>query len=276
LIAPNLIITALHCVTYSNAGQFTCNSDGTLETNADQDGRIGQLLPAGNIEVFAGSPIGSEPAAVGVRVFGTGTLQICRNDLGLVLLDRDLDLPLLPIRLDAPVKKGELVRVIGYGQTETNGSSGRFTRAGRRIVDVGPDSDDQAQQSTAAPRTFVTNEGPCHGDSGGPAISEETGAVLGVYSLAAGLTLASCMTAGVRNVFTRANAFSTVILDAFTAAGHEPVLEAGAEEPTAKPKSSGCALSTHEKTPVLPTLTAYGGLLAALFWRRRSSGQARH
>lgn len=271
LIAPNLVITALHCITYSNAGEFTCNEDGTLEASAGNDGRIGQLLPAGNVDIFSGSPRSSEPVATSVRLFGTGTLQICRNDLGLVMLDRDLDLPLLPIRLDAPVERGEFVRVVGYGQTETSGSSGRFQRAGRRVVDVGPDSDDQAQQSTAAPRTFVTNEGPCHGDSGGPAISEETGAVLGVYSLAAGLSLASCMTAGVRNVFTRANAFSTVVMDAFTAAGHEPLLEDVTEAPTAKPKSSGCALNPAAKTPGPLTLTMCGGLLGMFFWRRRSA-----
>ena len=31
LIAPNLVATALHCVTYTELGFFSCNADGTVE-----------------------------------------------------------------------------------------------------------------------------------------------------------------------------------------------------------------------------------------------------
>ena len=238
LIAPNLVLTALHCITHTIDGNFSCRPDGTIDSNTSGDGTVGQLVTASNVEVYLGVMPGAEPDAVGQRLIGTGTTQICKNDLGIIKLDRELDAPLLPLRLESTTKVGEMVRVVGYGQTETSGTSGRFFRSGRRIVDVGPETDQEPTQ-TAAPRTFVVNEGPCHGDSGGPAISEETGAVLGVYSLAAANT---CTSVGVRNVFTRIAPFSALILSAFDAAGAEPLLE---EVETAAPstvKNEGCAL----------------------------------
>jgi hypothetical protein len=239
LIAPNLVLTALHCITHTVDGSFSCRPDGTIDSNTSGDGTIGQLVTAANVEIYLGVTPAAEPDAVGQRLIGTGTTQICKNDLGLVILDRALDAPLLPLRLESATNVGEMVRIVGYGQTETSGTSGRFFRSGRRIVDVGPETDEEPTQTTA-PRTFVVGEGPCHGDSGGPAISEQTGAVLGVYSLAAANT---CTSVGVRNVFTRAAPFSALILSAFDAAGAEPLLEEVETVAPSTEKNEGCALA---------------------------------
>src|SRR5690606_26133018 len=135
LIAPNLVATALHCIAFSSEGTFKCNPDGSLDPNSPGDGAIGQLLPAANVKVYSGTSIlGAEPAAVGSRLIGTGSNQICRNDLAFIVLDRELDLPVAPVRLSRDVRRGERVLIVGYGQTEEDSSEGRYRRGNRRVV----------------------------------------------------------------------------------------------------------------------------------------------
>lgn len=270
LIAPNLVITALHCVTENELFMFACNNDGTLQDENRADGALGRLAPPSAVNIFTGLrtegiPEGDEPDAVGAQLFGTGSNQICRNDLALILLDRDLDLPISAIRLETTVRWGDMVRVVGYGQTGVSGDAGRFTRSGVRIVDVGPLTDGEALR-TAAPRTFVTNEGACHGDSGGPAFDQETGALVGVYSLSAGET---CESTGIRNVYTHLNPFSSFILDGFEAAGAEPLLEDDGtpDEPVAMAEEGGCAIRKARSTSSAPSAAGFALLAAALLVR---------
>lgn len=270
LVAPNLVATALHCVTHSPLGLFTCEPDGSVTAANRSDGTIGRLLEPEEVGVYVGPSIrGAKPVAHGARLLGTGSTQICRGDLAFIVLDQDLDVASSPIRISYGVKPGDFVRVLGYGETETYGDSGRHVRTGRRVIDVGPLSEDQPSVS-AAPRTFVVNEGPCHGDSGGPAYSEETGALVGVYSLAAG---DSCTGVGVRNVYTHLSTYSSFVLDAFAAAGAEPVLD----EPDVEPErpavvaESGCSVVASSPSGSAPSagLVALAALGLGLVFRRR-------
>lgn len=241
LIAPNLVATALHCVTFTELGFFSCAADGTVKPVNPGDGNVGALIPPERVEVYVGRELPEEPSALGARLLGTGSTQICRNDLAFIVLDRDLDAPVSAVRLSGGVRRNEPVRVLGYGETEVYGATSvRLARSGVAIVDVGPATDDEPI-GTAAPRTFVVNEGPCHGDSGGPAFSEQTGALLGVYSLAAG---PSCTSVGIRNVYTSLAPFSELALQAFEAAGAEPLLEEREPEPESPPvvPEQGCSL----------------------------------
>jgi hypothetical protein len=241
VVAPNLVATALHCVTHSTLGFFTCEPDGSLTATDTSDGTIGPLLRPEEVGVYVGPTIiGAQAVAHGSRLLGTGSPQICRGDLAFIVLDTELDVPVSPVRISYGVEPGDFVRVLGYGETETYGDSGRHVRSGRRVIDVGPLSEDQPS-ITAAPRTFVVNEGPCHGDSGGPAFAEDTGALVGVYSLAAG---DSCTGVGVRNVYTHLSTYSSFVLDAFAAAGAEPLLDEPElePEPPAVVPESGCSV----------------------------------
>jgi Trypsin len=269
LIAPNLVVTALHCVTTSeDLGEFSCRPDGSLSGATQADGKLGPLVTASKVQIFTGASIGREPAALGTRLLGTGSNQVCRGDLAFVVLDRDVDIPISPIRLSTPVRGGQLMRVVGYGQTETNGSSGRFARNDVRVIDVGPSTEDQTSVS-ASPRTFVVDEGPCHGDSGGPAFTQDTHALVGVYSLTAG---ASCEATGIRNVYTNLSLYSSLALDAFAAAGAEPVLdEVEAPEAPAVVGESGCSLGAASSNAggSATGLLALGALGVGLIFRRR-------
>lgn len=270
VVAPNLVATALHCVTDSPLGNFTCEPDGSVTAAGSADGAIGPLLRPEEVGVFVGpNIIGAQPVAHGRRLLGTGSPQICRGDLAFIILDTELDVPISAVRVSYGVEPGDYVRILGYGETETYGDSGRHVRSGRRVIDVGPLSEDEPSVS-AAPRTFIVNEGACHGDSGGPAFSEETGALVGVYSLAAG---DSCTGAGVRNVYTHLSTYSSFVLGAFEAAGAEPVLdepEAEPERPAVVPES-GCSVIASGAGGSAPSAGMVGlaALGVALAFRRR-------
>jgi hypothetical protein len=269
LVAPNLVVTALHCVTTASLGKFTCKADGSMSATSVQDGTLGPLVPPANVKVYRGSPVDySAPAALGAHLFGTGSTQGCQGDLALVQLDRDLDAPVSPIRIDKMAAWKENVNVVGYGETDTaNGAGLRLVRA-VSVIDVGPSSTTEPTR-TASPRTFVVGEGPCKGDSGGPAFDAETGALLGVFSLN---TADDCTLVGIRNVYTSLSPFSKIITDAFTAAGAVPVLEAGSVVDPA-PKASaqaegGCAFSSPRGTHSSLVVGLLGLLGCGLIRRR--------
>jgi hypothetical protein len=241
-----------------------------------EDGTIGPVVPAGNIKVYAGSPVAyGVPAAVGKRIFGTGSTQACQADLALVVLDRDLDLPTVPVRLDKMVAWRDSVNVLGYGQSDNPAHEAMRIIRRVDVLDVGPASTAEPTR-TAAPRTFQVGEGPCKGDSGGPALSLDSRALLGVFSLN---TSRECDEVGGRAVYTSLMPFHQLVLDAYEAAGVEPNLENGLPpEPAPEPQSTkvgerGCALVS-PRGAASPLALAALGLVASGLWlrRRRSQG----
>lgn len=223
LVARNLVITARHCVAEFSNEPFSCTSEGEL-TAGSRGGTMGALLSPEKISVFLGrDPDTRAPAAaVGQQIFSVSTPSICRNDIAMVLLDRDVPgVPLWPIRFGKGNSRGELLRVVGYGLDENLDVGLRNTRSGLSIVQVGR-SEFLEDGDPVPPRTFVT-VGPtlCYGDSGGPAFSEN-GAVTAVWSQIVG----NCGDSDARNVFTQVAPFEdTIVRPAFEAAGAEPLPE---------------------------------------------------
>lgn len=274
LIAPNLIATALHCVTNTTLGHFNCKPDGTItNTVSIEDGTIGTPVLASAVKVYTGSPVDySSPAAAGTKIFSTGSTQICQGDLALVQLDRDVDAPISSVRLDKMARWQEQVNVLGYGETDIVENRGFRLLRKVQVTDVGPASTTDPPK-TATLRTFVVGEGPCKGDSGGPAFSADTGALLGVFSLNEN---DDCAAVGIRNVYTSLSPYSKLILDAFDKAGAEPTLEPGSVlpggDPTPPPKkadSGGCTLSTQGTSPSGLGLALFGIATIGLRLRRR-------
>lgn len=219
LIAPNVAVTALHCVSDFDAfARFLCSSDGELTQLSDGGGEIGQVTAVSRLQIRVGPapPPGSPPDAGVVRIFSSGSHNICVNDIALLILDKELPAPPRRVRL-GPTSRGEYLTVIGYGQDENQQVTVRHRRSGLRAQAVGAWGS-YPKDGIAGPRTLVTGEGPCEGDSGGPTFSEATGALVGAYSLS---SASGCIGGTVQNVFTQVAPFQDLIREAMEFAGAE-------------------------------------------------------
>ena len=229
LVAKNLALTARHCVSHLVAGAFSCTVRGELDSLDEGAGRLGLHLPAETLEFHTGPAENRTLAARGREVFSTLSEQICVNDIAFVVLDRELDLPILPLRTETRALLREEVTFIGYGLDDAMFQDGniaseeleRNRRADLVIADVGPEA---VEDVTSAPPRTIVLQGPsgCLGDSGGPLLARHTRAVLGIYSVLGG---SSCLSPNVRHWFTHVPSFKLLTRDAFEAAGAEPLLE---------------------------------------------------
>jgi hypothetical protein len=236
LLTPRLVLTARHCVADTDSGA-ACDSKGEPLAG----GVVRSDHDPSKMYVFGGKERpsffdGTAHPGIGQQILTTGAKTLCDNDIALVLLDRPVEGGIIaPIRLDAPVVKGEVVTVVGWGITENEPNpKTRRQRTGITVLDVGP-----ADQ--VGPAEFRTSEGTCSGDSGGPALAP-SGAVIGALSRGGNGTDAiggeGCL--GATNIFSSASAHADLIRDAYAKAGQEPWLE-GKPNPTLAKVGDRCA-----------------------------------
>lgn len=223
LIAPNLVLTALHCVApITGDDNFTCTAKGELEN--PPNGQLGAHRDPNEVTITLGSQFSNNVDARGIKIISTQSTQICQNDLAFVILDRDLEQPISPVSLERLVSKGDMMTVVGYGLTANpedllaGEMVARRRRDGIRVVAVGSTSV-APEGGDALPRTFALGESVCKGDSGGPAFTEE-GAIAGVYSTFVG----GCTGAGARNFYTMLSEFKPLVMQAYREAEATPWL----------------------------------------------------
>lgn len=244
-ISPRLVLTARRCLAQVSSGTFQCDQTGAKTSGAG--GSYGTDFVPGNTMVFTGPMFpgaisSSNAAAVGSSyVHGSGAV-LCNEDLALVVLDRAVPGNYAPVRLEGAATTGESLTVVGWGATTTSTlPTQRQRRTGVTIVEVGP-------SATAHPggqlgdREFLATESACTGDSGGPAFSTSTGAVVGVVSRGAtpGPTGLGCV--GTQQTFMVPAAFRTMVLQAFTLTGETPWREGQPPPPgwvDPRPKDAG-------------------------------------
>jgi hypothetical protein len=289
LIAPNLVLTARHCVATDNGGDAVdCSHDAFNAPGAATSLRVSDANEAPS---FVGAEYGVKKVVV-----PTETL-FCGHDIALLVLDKNMksatpaapaiDTNHIPATVDA----------IGYGITSPTGQD-EGTRRRRDAIPIECVPGTTAG-CTAADYAMVTNEiaagdGLCDGDSGSGAydpssITAGTPKVVGVLSRGAdsGSTCAEA-------VYERVDAFGPLLVatakDAATAGGYtlpewaggpaqqkdagaseqqQPGDPSASEPPAAAPPSSGgssggCRASPTREIPVFAML-----LVALVLLRRK-------
>lgn len=252
LVAPNLVLTARHCVSAVSDGRFLCNEQGEPTTTYAGGRYLRDGVPS-LIGVFTGAQAPeratgfNDPSAYGAEILHDGSTHLCSGDLALLLLDRAVtSAQISPVRFDRFPAVDDHVTVVGFGVTNDNReASSRIERGGVSVLRVGPEPG--STSAAAVSRSmFEVGEATCSGDSGGPAFDERTGAVVGVVSAGGNGTSGNpqdragrCRGDTTRNYFTATGAFGSVLRDAFSRSGFRPWLE-GTPAPTRREVGASC------------------------------------
>jgi hypothetical protein len=246
LIAPSVLLTAAHCLdpaTHAgySFGVFTGADASAFPTAA---ALAPQLLAVKSVVVHPDY----DPAPP------------FHADLGVVLLEKPLDLTPLPIgrsALDATIV-GKEARIVGYGQTKYGELNLVKHQATTVVADLGNDD------------TIVVGDGTrrsCVGDSGGPALVAQEGVeqIVGVDSYT---EIKGCLEPA---SYRRTEAY-TSFLDTYAP---PPAVDAGVDASSSAstgggdaPSSGGCATAPGSRGGAAPFSLMMLGALAALRWKK--------
>lgn len=209
LIAPNLILTARHCVSETNAqDDIICGVTG-----------FGDPIPGSSIFVTNAPRLRGDNEwfrGADVRVPSDGD-DMCGFDIALVILESNVPsqvaVPAVP-RIDREVREGESYIALGYGTDERGRPSrGRMLLEDLKVQCAPGECPSLLIQSSE----FLGETGICSGDSGGPALDSD-GKVVGVVSRGSG----GCETP----IYGAVSAWSDFLiehaLDAAKIGGYEP------------------------------------------------------
>ncbi|HTV22482.1 MAG TPA: S1 family peptidase [Polyangiaceae bacterium] len=171
LIAPNLVLTARHCVVPVENDIVDCGSSrfpapyspDALWVSPSTTVRGADLFPVREIEV---------PDDDGA---------LCGADIALLILNGQFSDAIQPIepRLNEPTERGESFTAVGYGSALDEGAPGV-----RRAIDdiqVVCGAEQCGAPGVLTDTEFLGEQAVCEGDSGGPALDAE-GRVVGVAS----------------------------------------------------------------------------------------------
>ncbi len=266
LVAPNLIITARHCVSDTESST-ACSMDGTPivggGVNADRD--------PGDLVVFLGdggiapdTEVESNGVARGAKVVVDAGTNVCNRDVAFVVLDRKLAAPVAPLRLGPPALS-ETVSAVGWGIDETGTlPESREVRPDISLIGVGPAMYPDHATYGYGDSEFMIGESACAGDSGSPAFVK-SGAVVGVAARAGNGKprdpsnfASTCVGDTAHAVYTHLASMQYLVDRAFEASGEEIWLEGQPDPRAPKPQTV-----PEEATTSPPPATTTAGELAA-------------
>jgi hypothetical protein len=185
LLAPNLVLTAHHCVAdvLNKAGGADCATSQFAPPDAASS------LFVSTREQISSDPAGMHPVGEIVVPPGSTGTTFCGFDLAMLILSDDVQpgeaVPLVP-RLDGEIAPADAYAAVGFGDTsDGTGDPGTRRRLDGLLVDcVGPGcastTTGQAGQIDTQ-REWIGDHGACQGDSGGPAL-DASNRVVGVVS----------------------------------------------------------------------------------------------
>jgi hypothetical protein len=174
LIAPNLVLTAQHCVAELNSQFVICGQTPFGSTHAPSSFGVTTLTTL--------SQNGSDYRSVDAVHVPPGTNDTCGFDIALLELSENVPStetePIGP-RLDGPIETGETAPAVGYGHVGDGPGAGTRRQLGGRQVLCG--TGECSINDGIESAEFAGTDGTCQGDSGGAALDSE-GRVLGALS----------------------------------------------------------------------------------------------
>jgi hypothetical protein len=254
LVAPNLVLTARHCLSQVSPGNYGCDlQTGEVTAGSGSGGIYLGNTDAASINVFAGDVLlpfasddagASSPVAVGSQIIHDNGISVCTHDIAFLLLNRPVTgWPTAPVRLAGPPTQGEVFSEVGWGLTGPNQESIYRQRLDNLMaVDIGPATPSATASALAS--TFQAGPGICSGDSGGPAIDPTTGAVIGIMQGFVTPTSGQvpCGNPAATGYYQQIDTASDLFSTAFAIAGYEPWLE-GQPNPLLAPYGAACVLA---------------------------------
>ena len=290
LVAPNLVVTARHCVSKINAAAaFGCKSDGTVVSADPQAGKLGADVPVERLTIFTG-PAEPSVAMRAVRVDARvkaivhdGAATLCGHDIAFLVLDRELSLPVAKLR-KAPPASGETLTVVGYGIDATGSFPATRLQRATTVLRVGPL--DTATGAGLTADALLMSEGNCDGDSGGPGFASD-GTLVSLDSEGASSGKGNSGCEGSQEIATIVSAHPQLIAMAFATAGQPlpfadqddagPLLpDAAAGDSNVTPTPVATPVSSCSQTPTrrvadapLAAATALAIVVVARAGRRR-------
>jgi len=261
VVAPNLLVTARHCVGKLDKTQtVSCNIGSALLQSPTVTGDF----PVNDFSFWRDEALTKSFAGVhAAQIFDTGSSTLCGQDLAFILLDTDIDAPVASISTDA-VAVGDVLTVVGSGAIDSQGTPAtqRMQRTGVSVTTIRPAA---AGSTPVSDGELATGVAFCHGDSGGPALDAQNRIVALVSRTS------NCTTGP--DAFTALSAHSDLVAQALAASDLAP--DAGADaapDASVPPKSSGgCSTSgTSSRTGWIAIAIAFVTTRA----RRRASRRA--
>jgi secreted trypsin-like serine protease len=219
MVAPNLLVTARHCV-----------------GDTDEDGVVADYAP-NDLRVFVGADAlstlredESKPATRGKQLVVAAGKSLY-PDVAFLVLEDSLSTPVAAVRLSGGVAVGETLGVIGYGVDESGERPRtRMQRTGLVVSQIGPGRSGIGEPIMRGELVF--GEAACSGDSGGPAFSADTGALVAIASRVGNGEEPStdspasfCVGDTTDDIYTDFVPVDEIATRAFAAAGASPVLE---------------------------------------------------